>query len=142
MIDFDLTESNMRRNLRPDEALVYNKFKEIKNLLLSNEISEKDGQLENWISGLYKCYRKYYREYYDKFKALDIDVCINFTYGALIVYAEASRNNKRKDIKFEVSLKDIGSRFILLSKELEGLGNGSYYVYDTVTDKVVYREDD
>jgi len=50
--------------------------------------------------------------------------------------------NAKKDIKFSIPIEDLNSRFVFLTRELKGLGNGSYYVFDTLTEKVVYKEDD
>ena len=150
-MEFDLKESNMRRSLRPDEALVYSKFKEMKDLLISGKLTVNDkfvcDEVDYYSQIKEKVWRGsshiiYFNNKTFRNEGLLIETYINFSKGWLSVQAEASANGKSKDIDFQGYLNNLSERFIMLSKEFKGMGNGSYYVYDTVTDKVVYREDD
>jgi hypothetical protein len=50
--------------------------------------------------------------------------------------------NKRRDINFTEKLDKLADRFLSMSKEFTFCGNGSYYVFDTLKEKLVYKEDD
>lgn len=47
-----------------------------------------------------------------------------------------------KDIKFVLGIDEIGDRYVELIREYCGLGNGSYYIFDRETERVIYKEDD
>lgn len=119
-------KSNINRALTSKEAQTYNAFLKVK------EIFKKGN--------------------YDKNREID-----HLSIGGNPLFSDAGPygfiNNKHKiigafwdlkpkGIEFSAKFDGIEDRYLHLTREFSGMGNGSYYIYDAEKCKVVLKEDD
>jgi hypothetical protein len=138
---FDMNEANFKRMLSDDEAIVYKEFVELGKRLLEKKLTDTDAH--DWVHPYFPEKTKRVFKESKLVGKLGLDIWVEFDSGYASVVAEADNNHKRRDIKFAIDhFEEFKDRFINMSKEFAGCGNGSYYVYDTLLGRLVYKEDD
>lgn len=114
-------EQNINRKLTKDERKVYEAFLKVVEIFKKGEY---DKNLEDNV-----------------FYFGDVKCFIDNKHRNIVAFMK-TRALSTKDIEFSVKFEDVDGRYVFLAREHKGKGNGSYYVYDKLLDRVVYKEDD